>query len=181
MLKPSSRRLSEAAALLGPLALVVVMRSDRPEPIAPPPAAVLVSAALMAESGAPAPMSDDQRLALEWLAARDRDAAMVSPMDHPTPRPVRPVAVAEPEAVTPADEPEAGAEVSPLEGFKLTAIVGTSDGGLASINGRVYRIGDELAAGWRISEIDVQAQTVTATNEDGRSATIRQDRPHMGR
>lgn len=49
---------------------------------------------------------------------------------------------------------------------------------MASINGRVCRLGDEPAPGWRITAIDPVAKKVEITAPDGRTIEVR---PRNGR
>lgn len=181
MLRPSRQHLYEIAALLGPLAVAVLIRAGRPEPVAPAPAPILVAASQTAESAAPIRWSDEQRLVADWLAHLDRGAATLSPMDHPTPPPVKRIVPDRQPAATPEVEAPVAPVTQSLEGLRLSAVVGTTEGALASINGRVIRTGDEIVAGWRIVAIDVQAQTITVVHDHGETATIAQDRPQIHR
>ena len=87
--------------------------------------------------------------------------AVTSPMDH-TPAPVEPD---QPPTADPADAsaPEGTPQESaPRMKMQLGAIMGGSAAGaaLSVINGRVYRVGDQIEPGWTITAIDSSTLSV---------------------
>lgn len=74
------------------------------------------------------------------------------------------------------DEP---APVPTLPGgpaVRLTSVMATRSGGIATINGRVLRIGEFVAPGWRLSSVDTKDAAVEITRFDGTIRRIKQPR-----
>ena len=114
-------------------------------------------------------LSPEQELALQWISAIGSRTGLVSPMAHPTLAVVAPKP--EESAVEPAPEPAPRA--SPVNGLKLTGIVGTSEGGLAAVNGKVYKVGDAVRPGIKLIRIDARSNKIVLQADDGTEFTIR--------
>lgn len=56
--------------------------------------------------------------------------------------------------------------------FTVTSVLVGRRATLVTINGRLRRLGDEVEPGWRLTEIDARAGTVTLTSEDGRRERV---------
>jgi hypothetical protein len=109
-------------------------------------------------AAASAAITPEQRRAMDWLKSFELSADLPSPLDHPAAA-VRPLPV----------EPEAE---DPLAGLRLTAVLATGGDAWASIGGKVYRVGDHIAAGYTLRSIDASAQRVELVGPDGVSAWL---------
>jgi len=173
MTKKHRATLIESAAVCGPLAVLAAAHLVfTPLPPAPDPtgAAGITPAKL---SVTPVrTLSAAQARALEWSAAQQPGVALTSPMDHPTSyEAVAPVTTQIPEPI--AVEPSTDPAVQALASLRLTAVVGNAQGGLAMINGKVYKIGDTVRPGITITEIDVQAGTAVCKAANGSTRTLK--------
>lgn len=168
---PGLQRLLPAIALVAPVLAVQFFRSvlgagadvaasnAGQAPMTDPAAAAAIETPT-------APVTAEQKRAVAWLASLNRQDPARSPMDHPkvasdTPPPAPSL---EPDAPTtkpaPADAPH------PKSDITLGAIMGSSRGSLASIGGRIFRVGEQLEAGWTIEAIDPKLQIVTLAGPD---------------
>lgn len=154
-------RWTHLAALCGPFAAVALTRFVlQPAPSAahagPPP----VTAA------DPMPKSYSALNALHAQAAEEirtlQRAKARSPMDHGS-------ASATPDAPTPS-------LADPFDGLSLRSVVGNAHGGLATINGSVYRPGDTIRPGLVLVSIDARSATVEVRAADGSTRTIARTR-----
>ncbi|MEO0716501.1 MAG: hypothetical protein AAFY58_05875 [Planctomycetota bacterium] len=59
---------------------------------------------------------------------------------------------------------------------RLTGVMATRSGGIATINGRVLRIGEFVAPGWKLSSVDTKDAAVEITRFDGTIRRINQPR-----
>jgi hypothetical protein len=101
---------------------------------------------------------------------------LASPLDHPK----LIVVSAEPPhasvATTPA--PAVAAQpaqpaADPLAGLSLTATLRTREGaGMAAINGKIYRVGDEVRPGCKLSSVDTNKNRADFTLADGSTASL---------
>lgn len=107
-------------------------------------------------------LTPSQIAALEFLQTDALNGDVRSPMNHP-------VAVAPPPTSVPA--PEAPA-TDPVSTLTVTAIMGTENQALASIGHTLRRVGDEVAPGWRVVEINARHRTVQLRHLDGRTLTL---------
>jgi len=160
--------LVDAATVSCPLILVVAVRTlftpapsqasaPKASPAQPTPAVVPVAG--------PAKLTPEQQKALDWIAGLPPMTGLVSPLDHPiAPPPVVQQAAHEPD---PEPAPATTPAVDPLAGLKLSGILGNETGGLAAINGRVYRVGDVVRPGLKLKLIDARTNTVTFSQDDG--------------
>jgi len=90
-----------------------------------------------------------QRRAMDWLAKWKSPTELASAFNHP----LAPKAA----DTVDQDQPAPPVAASPREvvpAFSVSAIMSSNSGGMATVNGKVYRIGDEPAPGWRIRAID---------------------------
>jgi hypothetical protein len=116
----------------------------------------------------------EQRRAAEWARSLDLTAALASPMDHPVIVPPRPAPVVQ-KPETPAPTPVAAPRVTqdPLTNLTLSATTkGRDSGGLALINGKVYRIGEDVLPGYRLESVDTNLNQVELRFPDGRQRTL---------
>lgn len=144
---------------------------------ASPSSAVAATAVPMPEAPRTKPLSPQQADALKFIRASAAKAAIIEdgPMDRAPdaqPEPTTTAALALPSTpparpVTPA-HPKAPTVV-------LTAIV-TGRNPLAVINGGIFKVGDEIAPGWRIQRIDANNLTVTLTGPQDATITVEQMR-----
>lgn len=167
-------QLGQTASIAAPVLLILGMRSlfsagpadanaaaapDGQSAAAPAPGALVVAQP-------PAALSHEQQHAMDWRASLNFDVPLVSPMDarievdfHPVPAPVTP-------------EPVVAEVVNPLDGLTLTATMGNQNAALAAISGRVYRIGEQVRPGWRLSSVDVRMGRIILTADDGQTAEL---------
>lgn len=82
---------------------------------------------------------------------------------EPPPQPVR--------VETPQPRP-APVREDPLPTFTLTALMPSRTRPLAVVNGHPAAIGDEVAPGWRLTDIDGPSRRVTLTSAEGRQITV---------
>lgn len=133
----------------GPLGAVLIARSLSPVPA---PAAAFPGPALTVPTAMAGPaLTPAQQSAAAWLGALPPSAGLVSPMDH---------------------LPLKGGDTDPQMGLKLSAVFGTPGGGVATINGAIYRTGDRPAPGCRITRIDPRLGTVEITFDGGATTTL---------
>ncbi len=107
------------------------------------------------------PRSEEEAASLAWMESVSMVGPMRSPMVKPSTR----------------EDEGAGSErtasvvrVEPT--FEIGSIIGTGSRGAAMIDGEIRRLGDEVAAGWTLVDIDARAQTVTIASEKGEKKTI---------
>jgi 2-oxoglutarate dehydrogenase E2 component (dihydrolipoamide succinyltransferase) len=171
--------LTDAATLFAPLALVLGARVF----LAPIPSMASSTAASQqtlpppAAAPAAAKLSPEQKKATDWLAALPSFKGLASPLDHPIAA-VVPAPAPDPVAAAPdSPAPDPAPAVNPLAGLKLTGILGNDSGGLAAINGRVYRIGDTVRPGLVLTLIEAKTGTIVFKRDDGTELSLRRP-PH---
>lgn len=158
--------LVNAAALVAPvLAFVLVQFGLLGDPALAPAATGTTD---QAPGAAPRDASRPQIAALAWMNVWSEPASWPSPMNHPEPEVAATPDAAKPDA-PPSATPQAHDEPAPLP--VVSTIMGTSRGGLATLNGRVSRVGDRIGA-WTVTSIDAQRRTVTLSHADGRTVDI---------
>jgi hypothetical protein len=166
----------EAAAVCAPLAILAVTHLMMTPPPAPPDASGGATLMPVNTGGGNAPLAPEQAKAAEWIRALPADLSMASPMDHPIPAYVPPAPRVEPQPENtpePTPEPEPIVPVArPLEGLRLTAVVGNGDGGVAMINGKIYRAGAAVREGITLKSVDVKAGIAHFTLADGTEASL---------
>jgi hypothetical protein len=159
--------LMQIAAVSAP-SVLVVLNSFSPTP---PPAPDANPSAVTVPVTAPAPKATPEQVrARQWADAQSVGRTLASPLEHvvvqaaaPTPEPEQPVAAADPEPVPGED---------PLAGVKLSAVLGGRSGALAMINGRIFRVGDEVRPGCALKSIDARADRIEVSRRDGTTATF---------
>ncbi len=121
------------------------------------------------------PMKADQTRALAWLRSRSRDRIERSPMDHP------PAEALPPAPPPPLTEPDPE-QPRPLSTMKtrpeLRSIMAAPRETIATINGRIMRVGDEVEPGWRIVAIDVSTMTVMIEGPEKQAVELTRDGLH---
>lgn len=125
------------------------------------------------------PLDEAQRKALAWIVTQPSTLPLRSPMDRPDPAPI--ILPQEVTSTQPEPAPTPAAE-KPTPTFKLTGMIATvaldhTEKALASINHRIYRVGDEVISGWTVTLIDSRQRIVTLVGPDGRSVTLTQPQP----
>lgn len=166
--RPQPERLLPLAGILTPIAAIalarVLLSAGPAEAPAAVPGMIDLSRTDAAIASGSASITDRQAAALEYLKTVERGPSLRSPMATPAPPPVQ----TDPGGlVTPLPQPE-----DPRESLTLTSVVGKGDRAIASISGRIYRVGDDLADGWQIATIDVAHRQVVLTNQDGRECVL---------
>jgi hypothetical protein len=139
--------------------------------LAPPPAAASGGAITPVASATTAPtkvtLSPAQQRAMEW-SQNLASEGLKSPLCRVQDRPVQHVEHTQPDPEpiqTP--EPEAIPHVDPTLGLRLTAIMGTVDSGMAMVNGKVYRVDQEVRPGLRILAIDARMNRIVLVDSEG--------------
>lgn len=79
-------------------------------------------------------------------------------------------------SAAPAGEAPKSSQTDLLAGLRLTAVLGTNSGGLATINGRICRVGDEVRPGLKVVKIDSRSSSVELETEDGETLHLSADR-----
>jgi hypothetical protein len=153
-------RLVALGALLGPVAALWGMKLVVGGGPAEAPAAIASVSAEPQASALPPARGESQLRAEEYLAGWVMPPGVRSPMNHP-PAPVEPV----PEAVMPP--PALVASKEPAPAFAVNTIFATPAGGMATINGKVRRVGDALANGWKVESVDVKGRVVHLSGPGG--------------
>lgn len=157
----------QAGAVCGPLAALGVAHVLF-APLPPPPdasgGASLVPASLA--GAAERALTPEQARAAEWAHSLPADVALESPMDHPTIVVAAPPPQHEPEPTPEPVVPEPAPAAPTLDGLRLSVVMGNEQGGMALINGKVYRPGDTVR-GMTIRSIDAKENTVHIAAADG--------------
>ncbi|MFN0132125.1 MAG: hypothetical protein ACKVW3_06295 [Phycisphaerales bacterium] len=157
-------RMANALALCGPLAVVALTRFlFLPAPHAAnagplPVAAPIATPALVQK------LSTKQAEVVAFVRSLER-APAASPMDHGPQR-------AESETPLPTGDP--------LEGLTLRTVFGNAEGGMATINGNVYRPGDKIRPGLVLKSIDARASTIDIETSDGKLLTLKRQKQGGG-
>jgi len=115
-------------------------------------------------------LSEKQRRALAFATSALDQPMALSPMR---------AVVMEPQS-TQDDQSVEGAQVQtpalpalpPAPSFAVTAVMVSARHSLATINGKLRRIGDEIESGWRLKRINIAEGVVVIVSEDGRRVLI---------
>lgn len=67
----------------------------------------------------------------------------------------------------------AAAPADPTPTLTVNSIMAGRGGAMATVNGKLRRVGDEVAPGWKVSAIDPVEGTVTVAHADGREVVGR--------
>ena len=152
-----------AMALVGPLAVLIVIRvflgnGPMPSPAATESSDPTYDLQNSAANTSTISLTKKQQDALAWLSGHPLPTEFESPMYHP---------LAD-ESPNPSQDYDAEKKITPLtESVHLSSVAGTGKRAVASINGKLYRIGDEFLKGWTITKIDVVNRQVTCQHTTG--------------
>lgn len=163
----------EVAAIGVPLLLVYMGRTmlasapTVPTLAAPDMPVITPTAALAATQ-----LSSEQAKAAEWVRQLPPKYSLESPLNHPVPDAPKVVKtpVKEPELLPPPPP-----KANPIEGLRLTAVLGNDDGRLAAINGKIYRVGEAVRKGLTLTAIDERNARITLTGDDGSIYQIKRE------
>jgi hypothetical protein len=161
------RRWIPVAALLAPVLVVQGFRAVSGWHVQTSSASGPRPADLPVPAPQPAPLqiTPDMKRAADWITSRGPIRVGRSPMDHvPGIKPIAVPAKPDPEpvlpnAVTPPNRPETK--------LVLSAIIGGKTSNMASINGRIYRLGDDVEPGWTIIAIHPRRMVVVLSGPEG--------------
>ncbi|MBY0111906.1 MAG: hypothetical protein K2Y21_03730 [Phycisphaerales bacterium] len=162
-------RLIWTAALLAPLVAVQVARFFEVETVRSAAAAGVVDTPAPAVRPVARPSAAQQR-ALDWLRERDFSkvidpfASAVVARGPVNEIHIQPLAVAEPEP--PAELRE------PIPTLELTGVMDGRRGPLASINRKIWRLGDEVVPGWTLEAVDARRKVVTVRSTLGNALEL---------
>jgi hypothetical protein len=163
---------SFVVAMAAPFVVVGVVRlsvrTQGPSQAVAAPAAVLFDIAPPQIEPAAKAMTPEERRAADWLRT------WTPPSDSASPMAATPATnVADTQAPEAPGEPRFMRPPSIL----LSSVVASRDKILAVIDGRVHVMGDDVAPGWRLSEIRRNPAEIDIVSSDGQTVTIRQPRP----
>lgn len=157
-------RCAGLAALATPLAIALIARVGLG---GPPPAAHAGPQSQITNQPAATPLpslTSDQEQVLVYARQALAQPFAASPMhriDSTTPE--------APDSVV-SSAPETPPVIIPK--FDVTAVVISSRQSLATINGELRRIGDEVAPGWRLATIDARQGVMLIVGDDGQRVEI---------
>jgi len=159
-----------ALALSGLVIPAVVLGLLRLGSRTPAPAAALVPEIVSDGSEMPAPAPPDPRIpaATKFVRTWSPATELNSPLYYPTLAAKSEVSVVSESA--PARNDQAGERKRAVPQFRVTSIMGRGQSAIATVNGRVCRIGAEVE-GWRVAAIDPATRVVEFVGPDGSRAT----------
>ena len=152
------------AAILAPLVIAAAIRVVEPAPLPGPSSASAEqdAEARAASAGRKIKITPEQTAAAEHIASLDAGAPVRNLFFYPR---------AGEQRIDVAPDPVANPyDVAPT--FEITSIMKTRSGPVALINGRLRRVGDEVAPGWTVQSINDLTRSVTLTGPDQRTQTI---------
>ncbi len=164
MTRRGRSRLIVAAAGAAPLALTLALAwLDAP----PGPATVYADPLDEPAIAAPAApvRTDRERVAAAYAAAQRDKPVGAAPFLYPQ------MSRSEPIAAAPPSQP-----VDPPPAVSVNTIMSGRGGAMATVNGKLRRLNDEVAPGWIIVAIDAAAGTVTVRHADGREIVAQRGR-----
>ena len=152
-------RLLQSAAVATPVVAIVIFKmvsgstpdTTNAASTTPAPTATTAAAAI------PAPTPDQQR-AKEWAGKQDPSASVPSPL---TPPEARHAQVPGEQAPTPITPRVVGVE------YSLTSVLKARDSAIAAINGKLYKIGDQVKPGATLVAVDTVKFTARIQRADG--------------
>lgn len=112
-------------------------------------------------------LTHEQQHAMDWRATLNFDTPLESPMDARVEVVLLPTQVPDPVPV--ATQAPA---VNPIEGLVLTATMGNQNSAIAAISGKVYRLGEEVRPGWKLTSVDVRSGRILLTSDSGETAEL---------
>lgn len=166
--------LMQIAAVSTPSVLVILNSFSPAAPAAPATSTDSTTVPVVV----PGPRTTPEQVrARQWADAQVVGAGLASPLDHPiaAPAPAPAVARVDPEPA-PVIEPEPVNTEDPLSGLRLTALLGGRSGALAMIDGRIFRIGDEVRPGCKLLSIDAKADRIEVARPDGTTRAFGRDK-----
>lgn len=130
------------------------------------PAAVHADVAPLDAAPTPVRLSERQ-LRAQAFALQSLDRAL-------GPSPLRPLGTAEasPSHSDENDTPTPALKPAPTPKFIVSSVVLGSRQALATINGKLRRIGDEIEPGWTLEAIDKARDEIVIASDDGRRVVI---------
>ena len=163
----------EVAAIGLPVLLTYAGRTLLASP-APAPALAPQDMPLITPTVVPVvpPLSPEQQTATDWLSQLPTKYELNSPLSHPVAE-AAPIAIPVPTPQDPVPPPTP--KVNPIEGLRLSAVLGNDGDRLAMINGKIYHIGDTIRKTLKLSEIDARNARVTLTGDDGSIYQIKRE------
>lgn len=123
------------------------------------------------------PVTPEQTRAIQWLRLRAVDVKVRCPMGQLAIQPLPPV-ILDTDPV-PVPTPHAGPD--PLKALAVTAIMTGDEGSLATINGKVYRLGASPLEGWTVTLIDPDQRLVKVTGANGSVVALYMKHPGPNR
>ena len=165
---PDLSRLLPVVCILAPVCAVVAARVCFTVGPAEAPAAVPAGQLLPSLTTASTPgrtrLTDSQTAALAYLGSLQRGDELDSPMARPSAPAAGPISKDPGQPAMPSYDP--------TQDLALSSVMGTGPRAIASISGRIYRLGEEIIAGWTLTSVDVRNRTATLTNADGRVCVL---------
>lgn len=162
----SPSKIMPLAGILTPIAAVAVARMVLGGGPAEAPAAGIDDTVDPVVSGVgmvTKPLTETQNSALTYLRTHSEPRPLRSPMAKPS----APLIVEDtPEHLEPRPD-------DPSEHLVLTSIVGKGKRALASLSGKVYRVGDEVGPSWHITDINTAKREIIITSDDGETRVMK--------
>lgn len=162
-------RLLWTGALLAPLLAVQVARLFEFETVRSAAASGVVETPTVVVRPEPT-IGSAQRLALAWLEKQD-----YSRVADPFVSSAKTQAEGNEIRIQPMAEvlPEPPVEVrEPIPSMELTGVMDGRRGPLASINRKIWRLGDEVAPGWTLESVDARRKVVTVRSTLGNALEL---------
>ncbi len=160
----------EVASVAIPLALVY---AGRMLVASPPPVAMIVQSAppviTPTATQSVEKLSPEQQKAMDWIQSLPPKNELVSPLNHPT----REIEVPKPRPEAP--QAPVQVKVNPVEGLKLSGVLGNDDDQLAAINGKIYHLGDTVRPGLKLTEIDPRHSRIVLTDSEGKTYELKRE------
>lgn len=104
------------------------------------------------------------------ILAWERDELGALAFANPLARPVPSEAPSQDMAQAPQPSPEP--DVAPAPELRLSGMTGRGSTGMAIINGRLRRIGEVIAPGYRLLSVDAASRTVTIEGPGAKAQTL---------
>ena len=175
MNKKHRSQLGQTATIAAPVLLILGLRSlftagpsnaNAAGPANGHPSPAHGTVAAPAPLAAPA-LTHEQQHAMDWRATLNFETPLESPMDARVEVVLLPTQVPDPVPVQ-TEAPK----INPIEGLVLTATMGNQNAAIAAISGKVYRIGEEVRPGWKLTSVDVRLGRILMTSESGEIAEL---------
>lgn len=163
----SRDRLIWLGAVLAPVFAIQMARLFDVEPVRAASAATDVAVAAPITRPVLKPTASQER-ALAWIAKQDRTRIR-------DPFAPAPVASVEPSLhLQPQSDPEPETEIREIApAMDLTGVMDGQRGPLASINRKIFRLGDEVVPGWTLESVDARDKVVVVRSSRGNVLELR--------